>query len=310
MARQLAASASRRFLLYAPGSGRGHATRMGALAAELCGLGHEILALLPGEAQQVARAVGAPAECLTALPSSEPERALDQAMREFAPSDLVVDTFPEGRGGTLDPRRWPHVRAVALLRYRRDVESAVVQNAVARYAAAFDLEPELGWAGRGLSPFGAVVRRLGELPAAAPASLKDRVLLIASERRHAAFLERLGERLRHKGVATRLVAAGRLTAPLLTAEALAGRVVVGPAGYNLTYELLALGCWHLALPAARQYDDQRLRASRVASVVHAPEAAERRVLAWLAGHSPRPRGSVRQMWELARELVTARSAPG
>jgi predicted glycosyltransferase len=89
---------------------------------------------------------------------------------------------------------------------------------------------------------------------------------------------------------------------LLGAEALSARVVVGPAGYNLTYELSALGVWHLALPASRQYDNQELRAERVATVAHAPVAVERRIHAWLDQAALRPRGDVRAMRQLASAL--------
>jgi predicted glycosyltransferase len=99
----------------------------------------------------------------------------------------------------------------------------------------------------------------------------------------------------------------RLAAPLLTAPELSVKVAVAPAGYNLTYELLALGVWHLALPAARQFDDQWLRATRLATVVRSPEAAERRVWAWLSQRAPRPPSQIRCMKDLA-QVLCARGA--
>ena len=95
----------------------------------------------------------------------------------------------------------------------------------------------------------------------------------------------------------------RSEAALLTRDEFAAKVVVGPAGYNLTYELSALGIWHLALPAARQYDCQELRAQRLAVVAHSPGAVERRVRAWLDQGVARRPGSVRAMSDLAAVLL-------
>jgi hypothetical protein len=83
-------------------------------------------------------------------------------------------------------------------------------------------------------------------------------------------------------------------------------VVVGPAGFNLTYELVRTGAWHIALPVPRHYDDQRRRAEQVALLPSSPEAVERRVLALLAHAGPRPPPcAVWPMDRLAEHLLEA-----
>ena len=48
------------------------------------------------------------------------------------------------------------------------------------------------------------------------------------------------------------------------------RVIVGPAGFNLTYEARAAGLTHLAVPRPRRFDDQARRAEAVATRVRSP----------------------------------------
>ncbi|HEU5075103.1 MAG TPA: hypothetical protein VFU02_13025, partial [Polyangiaceae bacterium] len=288
------------FLVYGLGSGRGHATRAGALCAELARLGAEVRLLVSSGARAVLRPFDI--EPNTVLEAEDPsERAWSRALERFEPTDCVVDTFPEGLYHEVDPSRCVGARWVALLRCRRDAQAPAFLASLARYAEVLDLEPALSWAPAVARPFGSVVRPIGavlEQPA-------TDVLLVATEARQRFFLENLAARLARGGVRTRCVpnpGATRSEAALLSGKDLAARVVVGPAGYNLTYELSALGVWHLALPAARQYDHQELRAERVAAVAHAPAAVERKVRAWLEQAAPRRPGDVRPMYELASAL--------
>lgn len=303
MAGQLAepaATGSRRYLLYALGTGRGHVTRMGALCWELGLLGAEVRLLVSAGAPGIARELGLDARVVWEAHAA-PERAWSLALREFEPTDCIIDTFPEGLYHELDPTQHPEARWVALLRCRRDAEAPRFLASLRRYTDVIDLEPGLAWAPITARPFGSVVRRLGPC-VEAPAT---DVLMVATESRQRPFLQNLTARLRRAGVQTECVPApgvARWQAPLLSGIGFSARVVVGPAGYNLTYELSALGVWHLALPAARQYDDQKLRAERVAAVAHSPAAVERRIRAWLEQAPTRPRGEVRAMRELASTL--------
>lgn len=304
MAGELAPHASskvaRRFLIYGLGSGRGHATRTGALCVELARLGADVRLVVSAGARSIVQPLGVDPEAVYEV-GAAPERAWPIALQSFEPTDCVVDTFPEGLYHELDPRQRPEARWVALLRCRRDAEAPTFLASLERYADVFDLEPGLAWAPPAATPFGSVVRALGVASRAPSAD----VLLVVTESRQRPFLENLAARLERAGVRTRCepgAGAARDRAALLSADAFSARVVVGPAGYNLTYELSALGVWHLALPAARQYDNQELRAERVATVAHAPAAVERRVRAWLGQPATRPRGEVRTMRELAAAL--------
>lgn len=294
------AAASRRFLLYGLGSGRGHATRMGALCAELACLGAEVRLLVSAGTRAIVQPLGVDLSGVWEV-SDAPERAWGLALERFEPTDCIVDTFPEGLSHELDPRQRPEARWVALLRCRRDAAAPRFLASLARYAEVLDLEPGLEWAPPLAKPFGSVVRDVGVALAGPSAD----VLLVGTESRQRPFLEHLAARLERGGVRTRSepdTGVARAQAALLSAQELSVRVVVGPAGYNLTYELSALGVWHLALPAVRQYDHQELRAQRVATVAHAPAAVERRVRAWLDQPATRPHGEVRTMRELASAL--------
>ena len=276
---------------------------MGALCSELNQLGHAVRLLVRREAKAVAIAVGAPGECVLEHEGIQARASFERTLAEFCPSDVVVDTFPE-HVHTSVWRDWPKVRRVVLLRYRRDARLEHFSSALSAYDVIYDLEPALKWAPLSARPFGAVVRRLA-MPALDSAR-PERVLLVGSEARHVDFLGRLAARLGQRGIEvahSALPGVSRYAAPLMTSETLNARVVVGPAGYNLTYELLRSRVWHLALPVAREYDDQRLRGQRLASVVNSPGAAERKILAWLEQPGLRPTGSVRSMCELARELA-------
>jgi len=294
-------TAARRVLVYGLGTGRGHATRTGALCLELAQLGAEVRLLIGAGTLGIVRALGVEAAVVCEA-GDAPERAWSRALREFEPTDCVVDSFPEGLYDELRSTERPEARWVALLRCRRDTLSPAFVAGLAGYTEVLDLEPGLGWAPREARPFGSVVRRLA--PGASQTATD--VLLVATETRQRPFLEKLWGHLERAGVRTTCVPApgvARAEAALLTRDLYSAKVVIGPAGYNLTYELSALGVWHLALPAARQYDDQELRAERVAVVAHSPLAVERRVHAWLDQGVSRPPGAVRAMRELAQLLL-------
>jgi hypothetical protein len=253
----------------------------------------------------IAKDVGVEATSIHGVePAEVPSRAWDTVLLDFAPTDVIVDTFPEGLDLEVDPKRYTDGRWVGLLRCRRDAQSPVFRNALSNYALSYDLEPRLEWAPRGVVPFGEVVRDLGSDVVSEGSSCQ--VLLVATESRHHALFERLEARFRGAGLDVRRVpeaGQGRSDATLLHRRDLQAKVVVGPAGYNLTYELAALGIWHLALPVGRQYDCQDRRAEKVAVRVHSPDALERRVIACLGHGGARAPHACRSMAELARELM-------
>jgi hypothetical protein len=274
---------------------------MGALCLALAALGVEVRLLVSAPALGILRQLGLNPEFIDGACAKD-ERAWSRALQAFEPTDCVVDTFPEGLYQEVDPRHASRARWVALLRCRRDVGSERFQTSLARYTEVLDLEPALAWAPASARPFGSVVREIGGGAKPVPAD----VLLLATEARQRPFLEHLSTRLEHAGVRTLCLPApgtARSEAALLTRDGFGVKLVVGPAGYNLTYELLALGIWHLALPAARQYDWQELRAERIAAVAHSPDAVERRVRTWLDQGVARRPGNVRAMSELATVLL-------
>jgi hypothetical protein len=288
VARQLIGK-DRRVFFYALGGGRGHVTRIGALACALEARGAATLAGIPAERQRVAGAMGVPRWLsIEAAPPAALRARLARAVQDFDATDWVVDTFPEGILGELAEPIAVGIRRVALLRLRRDAESPHFVDAMRHYDRCLDLEPHLEWLrhdGR-VQPFAAVTRELGDASPEPVESLDPEVLLVGAETSHRVFLARLGHRLSLAGV--------RVHCPPdpvdrpLDARALGAVVVVGPAGYNLTYELVRTGAWHVALPATRRYDDQLRRAERVATVCSSPEAVERRVLGLLAHAGRRP----------------------
>jgi hypothetical protein len=308
LGRQLS-GAERRFLIYALGGGSGHAVRGALLGAALAELGYASRVLVSEGRVEVVRSLGGePSQCRATSSPVELRRDLEQSILAHAATDLIVDTFPEGLLGELDGDP-PDMPTHLLLRARRDAQSPRFLRALTRYRRAYDLEPHLGWlcvsdADR-VSAFGPVARRLNR------EETEHDVLLVAGEPTLEPFFERLARRLDAHGyrVASarpgEFASAGRLRPkPLLGAEALSTRVVVGPAGFNLTYELAALGVWHVAIARPRRYDDQALRADRVAVTCRSPEAVERRVLQLLASRATRPTGQcVRAAEELAERLV-------
>lgn len=245
------------------------------------------LRLLGAEATALVRSPEVPAALqvpFIACPKpSTPEvlrRFVLETCTKLRADTLVLDTFPEGLLGELRGA-WNGPRRVSLLRCRRDCRSDTFRHAVEALEAAADLEPHLGW-----RPPSVLAEELGPVTRfgteADPGPSPIDVLLVASDVELAGFLGRLGERLRAHGLCVGTVSEGILRGPAieasgfpLPARVLATRVIVGPAGFNLTYEAQVLGAWHVALPRPRSHDDQHLRASVVARTVGSPEAAER-----------------------------------
>lgn len=292
----------RRFLLYGLGTGRGHATRMGALAVALRGAGAAVRLCVSSQAEGVALQVGVSEHEIVPCPDAKPD-TWHKVLERFQPTDCVVDTFAEGLHGELSPERWPDVRWVALLRCRRDVTSNVFLRALASYALVLDLEPTLEWAPKCAVPFGVVTRSFG--PRLFQRE-RGAVLLVASHSRQQKFLERLRLRLERSGIAVALYPPPGVPASAATlfgAPTLSAGVVVGPAGYNLTYELSALSVWHVALPVPRKYDFQERRAERIATLAGSPEAVERRIRAWLDHDDVRHPVPMRSPTELASALL-------
>ena len=295
-------------LLVALGGGRGHAVRARELARALGALGQRVRVVeregaLPAEPTQ--EIVSLP------LPGSRAElRArLEREMEEMECQHVVVDALPAGVLGELDPL-WPGPHITLLARLHRAQESAEYRRGLAAYDLVVDLEPELSELGAAATAFGAVARRF----ALGPEPLQPDVLVIASEPAQRGLLLKLARRTGQRGLDVWVSdgsAVGRLGEEPSAVGALdfgriCPRVVVGPAGYNLTYELAAAGIHHLALPAPRRFDDQARRARQVAELASGPEALEARVEELAGSSVPRqPMTEVKAHAELAARLVEA-----
>ena len=262
-------------LVYALGGGAGHAVRGASLATALERRGTSAAVWVHAERVELARSLGARAiGCERPSSKGELRASLDRVIGELGARRLVVDTFVEGICGELEE---PPLQAVALLRLRRDGARPEVARALGRYARAIDVEPHFAWHGRrDAEPGGPVARAL------ARENSGPDVLLAAGDGELRALFARLARRLVAAGLDARLAQDG-----LLDARALSAKVVVGAAGYNLTYELARLGTWHVAVPLRRRFDDQRARAERFARVCASPEALERMVLALVRGGGAR-----------------------
>jgi hypothetical protein len=296
-------------LIYALGGGSGHAVRGALLGVALGEIGPRTRVFVPEGRGELVRSLGAdPLECPATSSPAELRRHLYRAIAEHAATDLIVDTFPEGLLGELEANL-PGPPAQALLRARRDSASPRFVRALGRYRRVYDLEPHLVWlcppSGKRVCAYGPVARRLQR------EDVEHDVLLVAGESSLELFFERLAKRLEAGGYRVASARPGEFTSAgrarptrLLGAEALSAHVVVGPAGFNLTYELAALGVWHVAIARPRRYDDQALRADRVAVTCRSPEAVERRVLQLLAARAERPTEyPIHSAMELAQRLV-------
>ena len=269
-------------LVYALGGGSGHAVRGALLAQAIERRGTTCAVWVHADRARLARSLHARAiGCARPASAGELRASLERVVGELGARTLVVDTFVEGLCGELADAPLP-VPAVALLRLRRADAPRDVARAMRRYGRAIDLEPHLAWLAAGDAEPGGPVAR----PLVHAAGAPD-VLLAAGDGELGPLFARLSRRLRGAGVAAEV--AEHDGAGLLDARALSAKVVVGAAGYNLTYELARLGTWHVAVPLRRRFDDQRARAERVARVCSSPEALERIVLALVRGGASRPR---------------------
>lgn len=284
-----------RVLVYALGGGLGHAVRGAGIASALREAGVAALAWVRAEAApHVAAHAGVVHACERPASPAALRAALGDLMTRFEATHLVVDTFPEGILGELQR---PAVPAMVVLRARRDGKRREFLRSLDAYERRLDVEPSLGW----LEPGSAETSP----PAARPLTRKPSqtgALLVASDPRLAAYFHRLRRRLSSRGVVVDMVEGSQ--APL-TEDALSARVVVGPAGYNLTYELASLGTWHIAMPLARRFDDQPKRARAVAIVCDSPEQLEERVFALARGVEARPRPEVQSHRALADRIARA-----
>lgn len=285
-------------------------TRSAALASALERAGVRTLLLVPHGFERLAAELGARRIlALLECDASTLRARIERGVRDFGASDFIVDTFPEGILGELGRAHLGTLRRVVLLRLRRDANEAHFRAALASYSVCIDLESHLEWLAAGESAsvtrFGPVVR---ELRASAQGSAAPDALIVAVEPAQRSFLERLAARLRSAGLR---IALATEQARTLGASELRARVVVAPAGYNLSYELCRLRTWHVALPAARRFDDQRRRAEALTGICSSPEAVERRVLA-LHAHADRRSSPcrVRRIADLAEHVLGAVEVKG
>lgn len=271
------------WLLYALGGGYGHAVRMahlaqalgqlGVRASVLCaaeaasrvqGLGVEIIALAPerfrGEAERLRREV---------------ERSLELNGSEL----LLLDNFPEGIYGELAQLRYWGLRG-ALIRLQRS--QVALRGPLSRLDFYVDIEPNLAWLEQpGARRFGPVARRI---PINGERGVEvGRVEVLAlMQPAYEGLLGRLARRLNQ--FSWKFIEPSR---ELLSRELGVARVVIGPAGYNLAYELAGASVWHLGIGSPRAIDDQRRRARALNLLVSSPEALERRLRIILEGNGVR-----------------------
>lgn len=264
----------RRIVLYALGGGHGHAIRGAVVATALAERGAAVHLVVPAPRVALARALAADGVRVQGIgrPASRDElrSTVLRVVRDVDATELVVDTFPEGvldeLDDTFDRPRY------ALLRLRRDAGSERFQAGLARCNGAIDLEPHLQWLPAALAdsvvPGAPTVRSLQRRDQAD-------VALWCGGKALAPFLSRLGRRLQRHGLS--VIAKTLRPAELdMTIEA---PIVVGAAGFNLTYELRRAGVQHFAVPLRRPFDDQRRRAHAVAHVADDPLAFESAIVA-------------------------------
>lgn len=240
--------------------------------------GLEPLVCLPRHNRDLLQRFEVPGEVLARPESPARLRAWVRGLAQQADA-VVLDTFPEGILRELrEP--WTTRPVIGLLRYRRDAAGVDFQHAARALDLAIDLEPHLDWLGDlhrvGLGP---VCRELvdpGE-------SARVDVMIAAAEPRLLALSERLGPALVRQGLSVSVVRdAGPAWQPRRA------RVVIGAAGFNLTYELAHYGIWHLAIALTRSHDDQSVRADGVAHRVGSPQAAVRWCVARVRACVSRP----------------------
>lgn len=313
------------WVIYALGGGAGHAVRGAHLSAALADLGVASTVLCAAHAARWARGVAsrvvalgpeppeaargsaaapcaAVAPCAAGVPRRDValeraalRREVEQVLDETQADVLLVDTFPNGILSELTPL--PRVARRVLMTRLRRVDPAFTAGRAA-FDLVLDLEPNLGWLTGQAVACGPVARALASAagPGIAAAAPSADVLIVASEPSQRSALARFRGRL--GDLRTEWVAPGE---GLLASYP--ARLVIGPCGYNLCYELAAAGIWHVAVPAKRRYDDQRARAERLGLNVLGPEALERRVRALLQA-GERAKLPILSHAQLAAELVS------
>ncbi len=175
---------------------------------------------------------------------------------------IIVDTFPAGIAGELTELQTPRI---AMLRLHRGAHTEGYTRAVASCHRAIDLEAHLGWLDRD----DVVAAHPVTMPLAEPEPGDQVDVLIVGGDELSAFADKLVGRLRFKGLTV-----ARPNGFPIAWHTLQPRVVVGAAGFNLTYEALAMDAWHLAIPRPRAHDDQRRRAEELAIVPDSPAQLE------------------------------------
>lgn len=264
--------------MYALGGGLGHTLRGAALASALTDAGTPARVLVRSDRAWLAGKLGADAIAVERTRDAGRLRASVEAALEGC-EQLIVDALPCGILGELSalPRG---VRTTLLARLHHPGALPAVVAALGRYDRVVDLEPELDWLPQGALPLGPVVLPSRETDDGAP---ELDVLVVADDDALARFGGRLVRRLLARGAVARLWHGERSRLELGRVRP---RVVVGPAGYHLTYTARALGIPHLAVPRPRRFDDQHRRARAVAELCRDPRALEARVLELLSGPPP------------------------
>jgi len=204
------------------------------------------------------------------LPRVESEADAREAARalldDHRPDLLVVDSFPSGPAGELRGLSLPP--SILLARLHRDANEAGYARDASVFERVLDLEPHLDWLPLPAEPFGPVARA----PRPGADAPEVDALFVASEPELEGLFLRVAPSLGGRVCVARaagLSTDGSDAYPWLL-DRVRPRVIVGPAGFNLTYEARAAGLTHLAVPRPRRFDDQARRAEAVATRVRSP----------------------------------------
>lgn len=282
-------------LIYALGGGLGHATRACQLAADLNTLGHKTQVLLPAAKRWLAdRLEVASAPVAPTNDRQHLRRQVLQTLMRTGAVELIVDALPNGVLDELRPLP-AALSCTALLRCHRAIQAGALTEHLRQFTRCVDLEPQLHW-----RPPDIHASALGPVARVLPAGVPCDVALVGSDPHLARFMVRLAARLQWAGVDVKLVQS-HVDAPAPPLPQ--ARVVVGPAGYNLTYELARTRRWHVAIPRPRAHDDQYSRAAAVAHVAKSPKDCQTLVEQLLYEAQPRAHLQVFAPDTLAEHLL-------
>lgn len=266
-------------VIYALGGGNGHFVRGSALGQSFAARGAKVTLLLP---DRFAESEPRPATDVVTrqyFPETdvhELQALLEAQLCKRPPTYFVVDAFPAGLLGELSRVQVPRQTRTVWLRRLLQKEPRKLPPYL---DAVVNIEP--GLTRQTLARevrLGPVIklRETSAMTGSAPEGPCD--VLLLPTRRTRPLLRRLGSRLRRSGVRVAVpqcmgesVAA---SGAALAGDFLRAKVVVGPAGYHLTYELQLAGVHHIALPEPKRFDDQRKRAERYAEVPSSPDELE------------------------------------